>query len=200
MTVTTLTLNATKSKEMVCDPRSVGDNKPVSIKGQVVKQVTHFKYLGITLDCKLKWSFHVEYVCSKICQRLYFLRRLRLHGVDKYIKMLFYRATIESIIRYGITTWFGNLTVRAKAQLQNLVKRAGKIMGTQPPSSLKEIFEDTVRKQGAKIATDPTHVLNMEYELLPPGKRYRVPFCRLNRLKFSLVLLSIELLNGGSIP
>ena len=73
-------------------------------------------------------------------------------------------------------------------------------MGTQPPSSLKEIFEDTVRKQGSKIATDPTYVLNMEYELLPPGKRYRVPFCRLNRLKFSLVLLSIELLNGGSIP
>ena len=113
--------------------------------------------------------------------------------------MLFYRATIGSIIRYGITTWFGNLTVRAKAQLQNLVKRAGKIMGTQPPSSLKEIFEETVRKQGSKIAADPNHVLNMEYELLPLGERYWLPFCRLDRLKFSLVLLSIKLLNGGSV-
>ena len=65
---------------MVFDPRSVGD-KPVSIKGQVVKQVTQLKYLGITLDCKLQWSFDVEYVCSKVCQRLYLLRRLRLHGV-----------------------------------------------------------------------------------------------------------------------
>ena len=110
-----LILNATKSKEMVFDPRSVGDHKPVSIKGQVVKQVTQFKYLGITLDCKLQWSFHVEYICSKICQRLYFLRRLRLHGVDKYIKMLFYRATIESIIRYCITTWFCNLTVKSQS-------------------------------------------------------------------------------------
>ena len=73
-------------------------------------------------------------------------------------------------------------------------------MGTKPPSSLKEIFEHTVRKQGAKIATDPTHVLNMEYELLPLGKRYRLSFCRLNRLKFSLVPLSIKLLNGGSFP
>ena len=112
--------------------------------------------------------------------------------------MLFYRATIESIIRYGITTWFGNLTVRAKAQLQNLVKRAGEIMGTQPPSSLKEIFEETVRKQGSKIAADPNHVLNMEYELLPLGKTYWLPFCRLNGLKFSLVPLSIKLLNGRS--
>ena len=75
--------NATKTKEMVFDPRSVGNHKPVSIKGQVVKQVTQFKSLGITLDCKLQWSFHVEYVCSKISQRLYFLRRIRLHGVDK---------------------------------------------------------------------------------------------------------------------
>ena len=112
--------------------------------------------------------------------------------------MLFYRATIESIIRYGITTWFGNLTVRPKAQLQNLVKRAGEIMGTQPPSSLKEIFEETVRKQGSKIAADPNHVLNMEYELLPLAKTYWLPFCRLNGLKFSLVPLSIKLLNGRS--
>ena len=78
-----LILNATKTKEMVFHPRSVGDHKIVSIKGQLVKQVTQFKYLGITLDCKLQWSFHVEYVCSKICQRLYFLRRLRVHGVGK---------------------------------------------------------------------------------------------------------------------
>ncbi|KAJ8278396.1 hypothetical protein GJAV_G00087180 [Gymnothorax javanicus] len=46
-------------------------------------------------------------------------------------------------------------------------------MGTQPPSSLNEIFEDKVRKQGLKIATDPTHVLNTEYELMPLGKRHR---------------------------
>ena len=58
-----------------------------------------------------------------------YLRRLRVHGVDKNIMLLFYRVSIESI-RYGITTWFCNLTVKAKAQLQNLVKRAGKRMGT----------------------------------------------------------------------
>ena len=53
-------------------------------------------------------------VCSKISQRQFFLHILRVHGLDKYI-MLFYRATIESIIRYCITTWFCNLTVKSQS-------------------------------------------------------------------------------------
>ena len=73
--------------------------------------------------------------------------------------MLFSRAAIESIIRYGITTWFGNLTVKFRSQLQNLIKRAGKIIGMLPPSFLQEIFEHTVKKQGQKITTDPNHIL-----------------------------------------
>ncbi|KAK0155032.1 RNA-directed DNA polymerase from mobile element jockey [Merluccius polli] len=191
-----LILNVDKTKEMIFDPKGVGDHSPVFIKGEMVQQVSNFKYLGIYFDCQLQWATHVETVCSKICQRLHFLRRLRVHGVDEGVVLLFYRATIESVIRYGITTWFGNLTVKGRTQLQTLVKRAGKIMGTQSPCSLQEIFEETVRRQGLKISADTTHVLNNEYELLPSGRRYRMPACRLNRYKFSFVPMSIKLINN----
>lgn len=43
----------------------------------MVQQVSQFKYLGIYFDCQLQWTTHVESVCSKICQRLHFLRRQR---------------------------------------------------------------------------------------------------------------------------
>ena len=109
--------------------------------------------------------------------------------------MLFYRANMESIIRYGITTWLGNLSVKLKTQLQNLIQRAGKIIGMQPPCPLQEIFERTLIKQGQKISQDPTHILHKEYEMLPSGRRYRVPNCKLNRYKFSFVPLSIKALN-----
>ena len=60
-------LNATKTKEMVLDPRGVVDHKPVSVKGQVVKQVTQFKYFGITLDCKLSCGVCLLKDQSLIC-------------------------------------------------------------------------------------------------------------------------------------
>ena len=126
----------------------------------------------------------------------HFLRRLRIHGVANNILMLFYRANLESIIRYGITTWFGNLSVKLKSQLQNLIKRAGKIMGMQPPCSLQAIFERTLVMQGSKITRDPNHILHSQFELMPSGRRYRVPTCRLNRYKFSFVPLAIKALNN----
>ena len=173
----------------------MGDHSPILIHGEKVEQVTSYKYLGIWFDSQLKWSTQVDSVCSRINQRMHFLRRLRVHGVATNIMMLFYRANIESVIRYGITTWFGNLSVTLKSQLQNLVKRAGKIIGMQPPCSLQDIFNQTVRKQGLKIIRDPNHILHKEYELLPSGRRYRTLSCGLNRYKFSFVPLSIQELN-----
>ena len=105
-------LNIKKTKEVVFDPRSVGDHSPVLINGERVQKVTPNKYLGIHFDSQLQWAHQVEYVCSRISQRLHFLRRLRVCGVDKRIMLLIYRAAIESINGYGITTWFGNLSVR----------------------------------------------------------------------------------------
>ena len=124
---------------MIFDPKSVGDHSPVLINREGVEQVTSFKYLGIYFDAQLGWAHQVDQVCSKISQRLHFLRRLRVHGVDKCIMLMFYRAAIESIIRYGITIWFGNLSVKSKSQLQSLIKRAGKIIGMLPPSSSEDI-------------------------------------------------------------
>ena len=47
-----------------------------------------------------------------------------------------------------------------------LIKKAGKMIGTLPPSSLQEIFEEMVTKQGCKITCDPKHILYREFELL----------------------------------
>lgn len=191
-----LILNIKKTKEIVFDPRSVGNHRPILIKGGRVEQVASYKYLGIFFDPQLSWVNQVDSVCSRVNQRLHFLRRLRIHGVAKNVLMLFYRANMESVIRYGITTWFGNLSVKLKSRLQILIKRASKIIGMQPPRSLQEIFDRTVMKQGTKITHDPNHILHMEFVLMPSGRRYRVPSCRLNRYKSSFVPLAIRALNA----
>ena len=87
---------------------------PVVISNETTEQVMSYRYLGIPLDNKLSWSVHVEAVCARAQKRLYFLRRLKESGVSTSILLLFYRAITESVIRYNITSFFGNLSVQAK--------------------------------------------------------------------------------------
>lgn len=181
---------------MIFDPKSIGDHHPITIHGESIEQRATYRYLGVYFDNNFSWGTQVEYVCARINQRLHFLRRLRVYGVDKNIMLLFYRATIESVLRYGITTWFGNLTVKLRTQIQRLTNMAGKIIGMPLPASPQEIFEETMIRQSLKITSDPSHVLHTEYQMMPSGRRYRLPNCKRNRYKFSLVPLSIKLLNS----
>ncbi len=88
---------------MFFDPRSVGDRSPVIINGKSIEQVTSHKYLCVYMDNLLCWSSHVNSLCSRFQQRLYFLRRLNVFGVNQRILFLFYQSVFESLIRYGIT-------------------------------------------------------------------------------------------------
>ncbi|XP_062389407.1 NACHT, LRR and PYD domains-containing protein 12-like [Sardina pilchardus] len=54
-----------------------------------------------------------------------------------HCKLTSLRATIESILHYGITSWFGHLTVKVKAQPGNVVKTAGQMMESLLPSLSK---------------------------------------------------------------
>ncbi len=118
-------------------PKSIGDHLPVVINGQNIVQVDSCRYLGIHIDNKLTWSVQVENVCIRVQQRLYFLRRLRVFGVNQKVLLLFYHAVIESIFRYGISAWFGNLSVHLKAQITRLTQRAMKIMGVKQHPHLR---------------------------------------------------------------
>ena len=107
------------------------------LRGEEIAQIGQYKYLGVHIDNKLSWNVHVHVhvhsVCSKVHQRLYFLQRLRAFGVDEKILVLFYRSIIESILRYGITAWFGNLSVQLKSQLSCLMRTAMKLTGSTSP-------------------------------------------------------------------
>lgn len=124
-----------------------------------------------------------------------FLWRLRLFGVNKKLMMLFYKAVLESIVRYGITVWFGNLSVQCKSKLMHLLKTAWKIVGHDEYFNPQVLYENCVLNQVEWIVNDPTHFWFPQYQLLPSGRRYRVPKCRLNRYKKSFVPVSVGLVN-----
>ncbi len=126
-----------------------------------------------------------------------FLRRLRLYGVGSNILLVFYRAMLESLIRYGITVWFGNLSVQLKNKLANIHKTAMKIIGIKQYEPIQTLYEQAVLRRAISISTDPDHPLFSEYQPLPSGKRLRMPMCKTNRLKLSFVPASIKMLNSN---
>ncbi len=139
----------------------------------------------------------MESLCSRLQQKMYFLRRVRVFGVEQKFVLLFYHAVLENVIRYGITAWYRNLSVQLKAQISHLLKNAMKIMGVKEHLSLQSISEQSIIKQAQKIVSDPTHTLQSEFQLLPSGRRFRVPRTRLNRYKHSFILTSIKSLNSN---
>ena len=101
-----------KTEEMVFDPNSLAlaDHSPVIIHDQNIAQVDSYRYLGICIDNNLGWRTHVEVICTKVQQRLHFLKRLRTFSVTQEVQLLFYHAVVESLLHYGISAWLGNLT------------------------------------------------------------------------------------------
>ena len=106
---------------MVFDPRSDDDHSPVWINGE--------SWAGNNIqvfDFQLHWAHQVEYVCSQMSQRLYFLWRLRVHGVDKSIMLLFYRAAIDLLFvttsQHGLVTCPLNSNNNSKTWSKGLEK------------------------------------------------------------------------------
>ncbi|KAF7643944.1 hypothetical protein LDENG_00230620 [Lucifuga dentata] len=189
-----LTLNTEKTREIIFDPREVRVHDPVTNGNCEIEQVCSHKYLGIIIN-NLKWSDHVDHLYLKLAQRTHFLQRLRLFGVDMEIMLTFYNAVLDSILRYGLASWYGTISVQLKAKIASMIKIAMKVMGKKEYPSLLSTYESVVVRQAQRILKDPTHILYHEYELLPSGKCYRASRCKSNRYKFSFVPTSITLLN-----
>ena len=98
-----LKLNVSKTQEMIFDAKCiVADHLPDVIHGEEITQIGQYKYLGVHLDNKLSWNVHVHSACSKVHQRLYFLRRLRAFGVDEKILVLFIAPLLKADCTMGL--------------------------------------------------------------------------------------------------
>uniref|UniRef100_A0AAZ3P044 MARVEL domain-containing protein n=1 Tax=Oncorhynchus tshawytscha TaxID=74940 RepID=A0AAZ3P044_ONCTS len=95
---------------------------PIHIDGTVVEKVERFKFFGVHIMDKLKWSTHTDSVVKKAQQRLFNLKRLKKCVVSSKTLRNVYRCTLESILSGCITAWYGNCTVLNRKSLQRVVR------------------------------------------------------------------------------
>ena len=161
--------------------------------------VDEYKYLGTTIDNKLRWDRHCTVTYKKCQQRLYCLRKLRSFNVDNTILSMFYKSCIQSVLTFSFICWFGNVSQKDKNNLQRIVNISSKVTGVTQ-STLTALYEKQVVNKATRILADDTHVLHADYILLPSSRRFRTVTCKTNRKRFSFVpMLSIRLLNDKSL-
>lgn len=180
-----LELNVSKTKEVIIDfRRNKNQILPLTINGELVEQVSSFKFLGTTISSDLSWDSNVTSIVKKCQQRLHFLRQLRKFGMSTEILAQFYRAVIEGILCFSITVWYGNATSKERKQLERIVITASKIADCDFPS-VASVFETRRSRKTKKIIRDPSHPANHLFELLPSGRRFRALKARTARFRSS---------------
>ena len=168
-----LELNISKTKEMVIDFRRCGcPTSCLVINGEGVEVVDSFKFLGIVISSDLSWLNNSSSIVKRCQVRLHFLRQLKKFGFNQSILLHFYRSVIESIICFGITVWFKGTTSGEKAQLEQIVRHASRIVGDEV-SSVAHLYNVRLCSRARKIIADPSHPANYLFELLPSGRRYK---------------------------
>ena len=190
-----LILNVKKTKEMVIDFRTKNRQVPdqLVINNEPIERVTEYKYLGMIIDDQLKGNVNTDKVFKKSNQRLYLLRKLYNIHVSPSILNLFYKSTIESILSFSITTWYGKLTKKDKHKLGKIVRKTKRLGIRTTP--LDKLYQECAMKQVDKNRKDPGHPLHNHYILLRSGRRLNVRPQRTNRYKMSFVPKSISLYN-----
>ncbi len=75
------------------------------------------------------------------------------------------------------TACYSHLSVQIKNRLARLVRTAVRVIGEKEHQSIQSIYLHSALRGAHKIFAEPSYVLHSEYELLPSGRRLRVPKC-----------------------
>ena len=74
------------------------------MNGTRVKQVATTKSLGVAIDDKLSWNFHIEKLTKKIASGIGAMKRVR-HMVPQATVHLIYQALIQHYFDYCSAVW-----------------------------------------------------------------------------------------------
>ena len=101
-----------------------------------IEQVTKFKYLGMTFDCRLSWKDHIEEVTTRAQNRLSIIKRLAgsTWGCARSTLNTTYKMFVKPVMKYGcsalITSPDHNISKLDKIQNQALRLVTGAVKTT----------------------------------------------------------------------
>jgi len=102
--VNKLQLNISKCKIMTFS-RSAAICHDYHLNGFQLEKVCSFVDLGVTLDPKLRFHFHIEKIVNKATCTLGFIKRWAKEFLDPYATVRLYTALVRPILEYASVVW-----------------------------------------------------------------------------------------------
>jgi ribonuclease HI len=139
-----LSVNPSKVGAMLFTRRRNFELKPLRLFGSDIKLVSEFKFLGLTLDCKLSWKPHLETRIKKACMTFGQCRRAigRTWGLTPKVIHWLYTSVVRPILSYGAVTWWQTAQQKTVIAKLNHLQRLGLLgmtgaMSTTPTAALE---------------------------------------------------------------
>jgi hypothetical protein len=93
-----LNINCSKTKEMLLGSLKCTGIEPLYLGDNKIQSVSSFKLLGVHIDDDLKWSSHIDSVCSKANSRIYCIKLLKRSGVDVDDLLHYYYSFVRPVL------------------------------------------------------------------------------------------------------
>ena len=163
-----LSLNASKTEFIVFRPPSESINLRITLKLHHTKlyESRKIKYLGLILDNKLSWKFHIIELSKKLSRAIGMLYKIRKFCTPSTLRSLYF-SLFNSHLSYGLAVW-GNANAADKNKIIVLQKRALRAISDKTEDFDKLLYDlkilsidDQLRVQLSSLMWDYDH------EMLP---------------------------------
>ena len=102
------------------------DELCLAINDQVIKEVSHTKFLGVTIDNKLSWDKHLSNLRQKLYYAMSTLSRIK-ESIPETLHNDLYYTLFESHLTYCISVW-GGVSEKKMASIHKMQKKAIRVM------------------------------------------------------------------------
>ena len=100
-----ITLSPPKTESMLVSNKKDRDSIPeIVFQGEVIKNVSSQKHLGVFISSDLKWNNHIEYLCERTSKQLSMLKSLKFSLDRKSLETIFV-SFIRPSLEYVNTLW-----------------------------------------------------------------------------------------------
>lgn len=125
-----LSLNGKKTKFILFGNKHLSGNDlsilHINIDNVNIERVAHIKFLGVFIDCKLKWHIHVLETAKKLSRGIAILKKTK-HYLPLNVRLNLYYAFIYSYLSYCNIVW-GSASTGILDSLFKLQKKAVRII------------------------------------------------------------------------